>query len=130
MSDYTSALDHYPYHPGNRNATGLVPVLLRTYGHLVHALAQASRDEIDDANAELNEACSHANAFDFEAASLTDRATEQIRFFPTLITAAKDEFQTSNDKQIIIDTLHRCSAFAVTLDWELAGLVSDPGSVV
>lgn len=130
MTTYDLALARLPFVPAADDATGILPPLMRITAHLVHALVQAQTPDPAEALNELVFAKNHADKLATDGGVVRDATAAHLADFRALLAAAAEEYTSSTDQQIVLDCLHRVAALGAVLDWELAGLRSDPGRLL
>jgi hypothetical protein len=131
---FTAALEAIPFTATTPNGTGWLPPIIRASGHILHLAASLADEAIpvtdEEALNELQAALGHLNSRT-GTDNISTATREAAANLDNLVAQTIAEFSgwTPEDRVKNLEQVgHRFTALASTLDWELIGLRSDPGT--
>jgi hypothetical protein len=139
-SDFLATIQTIPYRPNTQDATGLLPPIVRSMGHILYTAAAIANAKdngptltAEEIHNEFNHAKEHLNATEDILAQdiLSELVKTYIKIYKQAITDLNDAWEGwSVEDQLysIMATANAAVALAAALDRELTGFTrSDPG---
>lgn len=135
-AEFQVTLSRLPYTPLQETAKGVLPVLLRSMGHILYVVGMLNETTYampeEEIQNELNHAASHLDAsIVVTSNTLSTTAKDYILAYCTAVGHAKDsanQWTMDDRKRLLKDLANRAAGIAAFMDRECLGITSDPGT--
>lgn len=136
VTTFSTVLATIPYTPSQANAKGLLPMMIRSMGHIIYCVGALADPNYKFTEAEMQNELDHAAehldaSVVLEAHALSTTAKEYIIAYCTAVGHAKDSarfWPEAERTRLLRDLANRTAGLGAFLDREFIGIASDPGT--